>query len=55
MVTPLTFMNRLSVLSANFESTVNDVLGHAYFRKIAIFEFLAVTMYGENNAYMYPC
>ena len=46
-------MNRLSVLSANFESTVKDVLGHAYFRKIAIFEFLAVTMYGENNAC--PC
>ena len=26
---PLLFMNRLTVLSANFESTVNDVLGHA--------------------------
>ena len=34
---PLTFMNRLSVLSANFESTVNDVLGHAYFSKSSIF------------------
>ena len=44
-------MNRLSVLSANFESTLKDVLGHAYFRKIAIFELLAVTMYGEINAY----
>ena len=43
-------MNRLSVLSANFESTLNDVLGHANFRKIAI---LAVIRYGENNAY--PC
>ena len=30
-------MNRLSVLSANFESTVNDVLGHGNFREIAFF------------------
>ena len=28
-VTPLTFMNRLSVSSANFENTENGVLGHA--------------------------
>ena len=36
-------MNRLSVLSVNFESTVNDVLGHAlFFRKIAIFKFITV-------------
>ena len=45
MVTPLTFMNRLSVLSANFERTVIDVLGHANFRKFAIFEFLVVIRY----------
>ena len=43
-------MNRLSVLLA---SIVIDVLGHANFRKIAIFEFIAVIRYGENNAY--PC
>ena len=52
-VTPLTFMNRLPVLLADFESTVNDLLGHANFRKIAISEFLAVFRYGENN--VYPC
>ena len=38
-------MNRLSVLSANFESTVNDVLGHANFRSGTLIR------YGENNAY----
>ena len=47
---PLTFMNRLSVLSANSESTVNDVLGHA--RKITIFKFKTVIRYGDNNAYL---
>ena len=46
-------MNRLSVLSANFESAVNDVLGHANFRKIVIFKFITVNRYGESNAY--PC
>ena len=50
-LTAVTFMNRLSVLSANFESTVNDVIGHANFRKIAIFKFIIVISYGENNAY----
>ena len=35
-------MDRLSVLSANFESTVNDILGHANFRKMAIFKFITV-------------
>ena len=42
-----------SVLSANFESTVNDVLDHSNFRKIKIFNFLAVIRYGENNAYLH--
>ena len=45
-------MKRLSVLSANLESTVNDVLGHAYFRKSQSLNILAVTMYGENKAYL---
>ena len=49
-------MNRL-ILSANFESTVNDVLGHANFREIAIFKslyvFITVNLYGDNNAH--PC
>ena len=42
-----------SLLSANFESTENDVLVHANFRKIAIFKFITVITYGENTAY--PC
>ena len=46
-------MHRLSLLSAYFESTVNNVLGHANFRKIAIFKIFAVIRNGENNAY--PC
>ena len=54
LVIPLTYINRLSVLSANFESTVNDVLDHDNFMKIAIFKFPTVIKYdGNNNAY--PC
>ena len=45
-------MNRLSVLSANLESTVNDVLDHANFRKIADLKFITIIRYGENNAYI---
>ena len=33
---PLTFMNILSILSANFESTVNDILGHVNFKEIKV-------------------
>ena len=50
---PLTSMNRLSVLAADFESTVNYILGHANFRKIAIFKFITVIRYGD--IYVYPC
>ena len=35
------------------DSRVNDAIGHANFRKIAIFKFITVIRYGENNAY--PC
>ena len=52
-ITPLTSMHRLSLLSAKFENTVNNVLGHDNFRKIAIFKIFAVKRSGENNAY--PC
>ena len=47
---PLTFMKIRSVLSVNFESTVNDVLGHDDSRKITIFKFITVIRYSDNNA-----
>ena len=42
-------IHELFVLLANFERTVNDVLRHANFRKIAIFTLS--NRYGKNNAY----
>ena len=37
----------------SFESTINDVLAQAIFRKIEIFKFVTLIIYGENN--VYPC
>ena len=37
------------MLSANFESAVNDVLGQAKFRKMTIFKFITVIRYGNKN------
>ena len=50
---PLIFMNRLFMLSVRFESTVNDILGHAYFRIMAIFNIRSVIRFGNSLAF--PC
>ena len=48
---PLIFINRLSALVANFERTINYLLGHANSRKIVM--FITAIRHSDNNAY--PC